>query len=111
MTAFTFSGLLIVLLALLQLNKSLSPFPTPKEEGKLVEHGLYKFVRHPIYSGIILATISFGLFQGSVWKIVVGIACWVLFYFKSAYEELLLDRRYENYKMYSKRTGRFFPKV
>ena len=62
-------GLLILMGALLQLNKNLTPFPTPLSDGTLIKTGLYKLVRHPIYSGIILAAIGFGLFQESFWKI------------------------------------------
>ncbi|MBX9806617.1 MAG: DUF1295 domain-containing protein [Flavobacteriaceae bacterium] len=47
-------GGLIIILALLQLNKNLSPFPTPKDKSVLLQNGLYKYMRHPIYTGIIL---------------------------------------------------------
>jgi protein-S-isoprenylcysteine O-methyltransferase Ste14 len=62
-------GLIILLVALLQVNKNLTPFPTQLSEGTHIKTGLYKLVRHPIYSGIILAAIGFGLFQESFWKI------------------------------------------
>ena len=42
------------LLAILQLNKNLTPFPTPVKGGNLIQTGIYKFVRHPIYGGLIL---------------------------------------------------------
>lgn len=74
-------------LAILQLNKNLTPFPTPKEDGTLIQNGVYKFIRHPIYTGIILIAIGFGLFHQSLWEIFIGIVLWVLFYFKSSYEE------------------------
>ncbi len=102
-------GLIIVLVALLQLNKNLTPFPTPLSDGTLIKTGLYKLVRHPIYSGIILAAIGFGLFQESFWKIGIGLSLWILFYFKSKYEETLLLKRYPDYKSYSKTAKRFFP--
>lgn len=105
----TIAGVAIVLISLWQLRKSLSPFPTPVEEGTLVESGLYKYARHPVYSGIILSAMSFGVFQGSTWKAGISIALWILFYFKSGYEEKLLSKRYEKYPAYQKRTGRFFP--
>ena len=102
-------GLIIVLVALLQLNKNLTPFPTPLSDGTLIKTGLYKLVRHPIYSGIILAAIGFGIFQESFWKIGIGLSLWILFYFKSKYEETLLLKRYPDYKSYSKTAKRFFP--
>jgi protein-S-isoprenylcysteine O-methyltransferase Ste14 len=102
-------GLIILLVALLQLNKNLTPFPTPLSDGTLIKTGLYKLVRHPIYSGIILAAIGFGLFQESFWKIGVGLSLLILFYFKSKYEETLLLKQYPDYKSYSNSTKRFFP--
>ena len=103
------SGLLLVLVAILQLNKSLSPFPTPKEGGTLIQTGLYKYIRHPIYSGIILTTIGFGIFDESIWKMGIGFLLWILFYFKSKYEEQLLLARFTGYKMYAENSYRFFP--
>jgi protein-S-isoprenylcysteine O-methyltransferase Ste14 len=106
---FSIIGILIIALAILQLDKNLTPFPTPKENGKLIQTGLYKFVRHPIYSGIILSAISFGLYHGSFWKISVGFALWILFFFKSIYEENMLSKPFEDYEAYRKNTSRFFP--
>lgn len=103
------AGLLIIIVAILQLNKNLTPFPTPKESGTLIQTGLYKYIRHPVYSGIILAAIGFGLFHGSIWKISIGLSLWVLFYFKSVYEEKLLSKHFPGYEAYRKTTGRFFP--
>lgn len=110
-TAIVFAaiGLFAIALAILQLNKNLTPFPTPKENGTLIQTGLYKFVRHPIYSGIILTALGFGFYDGSFWKIAVGFSLWILFYFKSKYEERLLTNQFSDYKEYKKNTGRFFP--
>ena len=107
--ALAATGLMVVTLAIVQLNKNLTPFPTPKTSGTLIQTGLYRYVRHPIYSGIILSALGVGLYLGSTWKISIGIALWVLFYFKSRYEEILLLRQYPNYEAYRKRTSRFFP--
>lgn len=103
------AGLLMIALAILQLNKNLTPFPTPVESGSLIQTGLYKFIRHPIYSGIILIALGFGFYGGSIWKIIIGFALWILFYFKSVYEEILLTNQYPEYEAYRKNTNRFFP--
>ena len=107
--AIAIIGLLVITIAILQLNKNLTPFPTPKEGGTLIQTGLYKFVRHPVYSGIILTALGFGFYDGSFWKTAVGFALWMLFYFKSKYEEQLLCNQFSDYKEYQKNTGRFFP--
>ncbi len=101
-------GFLIILIAILQLNKNLTPFPTPKDEGTLINTGLYKYIRHPIYSGIFLAAIGISFYTGSYWQLSISFILLILFYFKSMYEESLLIEKYKDYKDYMKRTRRFF---
>ncbi len=103
------SGILIVLIALLQLNKFLTPFPTPKKNSKLLQSGLYKFVRHPIYTGIILITFGYSFYTESLWKLLTAVILWILFYYKSKYEERLLKQHFVDYEAYQKVSGRFFP--
>jgi protein-S-isoprenylcysteine O-methyltransferase Ste14 len=102
------SGFLIILLAILQLNKNLTPFPTPKENGELISTGLYKYIRHPIYTGIFLASIGIAFYTGSYWQLAIAIILLILFYFKSTYEESLLIQKYKDYEAYIKKTRRFF---
>ena len=102
------AGLGVIGLAIVQLNDNLTPFPTPKEKGVLDQTGLYKYIRHPIYTGIILFALGWGVFGESIWKISIGMLLWVLFYFKSSYEETLLMNKFEAYKAYRETTGRFF---
>jgi protein-S-isoprenylcysteine O-methyltransferase Ste14 len=103
-------GFLIVIVALLQLNKNLSPFPTPKSNSELIQTGLYKYIRHPIYTGIILMTFSYGLYSNSSFKLIISILLLILFYFKSSYEEKMLQNKFSEYSEYKKTVGRFFPK-
>lgn len=105
-----FLGVLIGTISLLQLNKNLSPFPTPKSNSTLITHGIYKYIRHPIYSAITLFLFGYGLYSSSLFKILISLTLLILFYFKSAYEEKLLSKKYSNYKTYRKTAGRFLPK-
>ena len=91
-----------------QLNKNLTPFPTPKENGFLINTGLYKYVRHPIYSGIFLAAIGIAFYTSSYWQLVISFILLILFYYKSKYEESLLIETYKEYEEYKKVTRRFF---
>lgn len=102
-------GMFVVLIAIIQLNKNLTVFPTPKKNSNLVSTGLYKYIRHPIYTGIILVTIGFGFYSDSVYRLMVGLLLFVLFYFKSKYEEEKLKKVFPEYSDYMKTTGRFFP--
>ena len=106
----SFVGIGIVLLAMIQLNINLSPFPSPKKGSKLVRNGLYKYVRHPIYSGILMALFCYGIYASSAYKLIIFFILFVLFYYKSRYEETRLQHSFSDYENYQKTTGRFFPK-
>jgi protein-S-isoprenylcysteine O-methyltransferase Ste14 len=102
-------GGLIIILALLQLNKNLSPFPTPKNNTTLLQNGLYKYIRHPIYTGIILFFTGYSVYQNSFYKLGISLLLVILFYFKSNYEELRLEQKFPDYVNYKNKTGKFFP--
>ncbi len=103
------TGCLIVLTAMIQLNKNLTAFPTPKERAALYTSGLYSVVRHPIYTGVILIFIGLSFFWISLYKLLISIALVILFYFKTAYEEKQLEIKYEGYGDYKIKTSKFFP--
>lgn len=102
------SGVCTGALALLQMKTSFSPFPTPTANGELVTSGMFALARHPIYASILLGAFGFALYSGSGYRIVIGLALWLLFYFKSSYEERLLGGRYPGYAEYQKQVGRFW---
>jgi|CoawatStandDraft_6_1074263.scaffolds.fasta_scaffold14926_2 protein-S-isoprenylcysteine O-methyltransferase Ste14 len=104
-------GISIGLLSVIQLNKNLSPFPTPITGGELIETGLYKYIRHPIYTGILSTLLGYGLYSGSGYKIFITITLLVLFFYKSKYEEKKLSSVFSEYPEYMKKTGRFLPKA
>lgn len=101
----------LLLLSLIQLNTNLSPFPTPKVTGQLITHGVFSIARHPIYSSILITGVGWGLHSGSLFRLLLTILLLILFYYKSRYEEGLLEKKYQDYQDYKKRTGRFLPKL
>lgn len=106
-----FFGVLICLWAIINLNKSLSVFPSPPDNAKLISNGIYKFIRHPIYTGVIFITIGYSIFSESVYRFFISLFLIVLFYLKSKYEEKLLQLKFKEYSSYKKTVGRFLPKI
>src|SRR6056297_3588864 len=102
-------GFLFILSALLQLNTNLSPFPKPKDNSTLITSGVYKYVRHPIYSGILIALFFLALYLSSPFKIFIVLLLVLLFWYKSKYEEEQLCLKYPDYSKYRQHTGRFLP--
>jgi len=78
---------------------------TEKDEPELVTSGPYRLVRHPIYSGLLLAVLGTALATDIHWLIVFGIVG-VYFVYSARVEERLLSSSfptaYSNYKMKTK---------
>lgn len=102
-------GILGVLVCAASLRRSLTVVPIPKEEGVLSTSGLYRFVRHPMYSSVLLFAAGIALNGGSAIKYLLVICLYVLFHMKSVYEEKYLRLKYPGYSNYSARIPRFIP--
>jgi protein-S-isoprenylcysteine O-methyltransferase Ste14 len=102
-------GVVIALIAAINLGKNLTPLPRPKDNAELIEGGLYRFVRHPIYFGVIVLSFGWGLIQQStlVWLYVVIIA--IFFDIKSRKEEQWLVERFSDYADYQGRVRKLIP--
>lgn len=109
--ALVIIGIIMGLLSVLQLSKNLSPFPTPVAGGSLIQTGLYKYIRHPIYTSILFTFIGYGLYTASGYKLGVTVVLFTLFEFKSRYEEEKLSAIFSEYQVYKKSTGRFLPRI
>jgi protein-S-isoprenylcysteine O-methyltransferase Ste14 len=86
------------------LGSSLTCFPKPRERGRLVETGPYRFSRHPIYSGGIYLFVGWGLLTSPV-AFGLALALAVLWAFKARVEERFLSERYPGYDDYRRRTA------
>ena len=110
----SYSGLVILVLsilfgivALLQLNTKLSPFPSPLSSSKLITNGAFHMSRHPIYTALIFSGFGYAIYISSIYKVLITCLILLLFYYKSVYEENLLTDKFPEYKNYKKRTRRF----
>ena len=104
-------GISIFILSIAQLGHSLSPFPSPKSNSELVTQGIFKYIRHPIYTSIFIGMLAWSVRQHSLYQLIISFLILILFYFKSRYEEQLLCEKFKEYKNYRRKTGRFFPKI
>ena len=88
-----------------------NPLPEVRHDAQLITGGPYRFVRHPIYSGGLIAMLAFVLnaptiFGGIAWLILL-----VNLLIKLNYEETLLTQRFPDYVTYRQRTWKLLPFV
>ena len=91
------------------LRASLSVFPRPVVGAPLIESGEYRLIRHPIYSGLVLGAIGWGLVTGSLVAIGTSGLLFLLFAGKSRREEVWLSAEHPEYDAYQRRTKRLIP--
>ena len=104
-------GLVILGMSFIALGKSLTAHPMPAKQGVLVTDGLYRFARHPIYTGLLAIGLAMALGGGLFPHLLFFIALVVLLNYKASFEEQLLRARYVDYASYADKTGRFLPKL
>jgi len=82
-----------------------------KEEPELVTVGPYNYIRHPIYTGVLLAILGSALAVGIVWFIVF-IGGIIYFTWSALQEQKNMLRLFpEQYPVYKQRTKMFIPFV
>lgn len=109
--SFSVIGIIISLASVFALKRNLSAFPTPKQSAQLIQSGIYKYVRHPIYSGILFFTFGFSIYSENTLRLLIFFMLLILFRFKATYEEKLLQDKFSNYVTYKKTTGMFLPRI
>lgn len=88
---------------LVALRRHLSPYPEPRSDATLVVGGVYRYVRHPIYGGIVLGALGLSLVDGNLAGLGLGLVLTALFYGKTGFEEQKLIERFPQYAGYRER--------
>ncbi len=101
----------VLLVSFVALGNSLTASPLPKQRGQLVTTGLYAYVRHPIYSGLLLLSLGVVLYAGLWPQLVVALMLFLLLRIKAQFEESLLRKTYPKYASYALKTPMFFPRL
>jgi len=105
------TALILIIKALIDLGKNLTPLPYPIEKGELVETGIYGIVRHPLYSGLILAALGWTLFQMSISHLIASAILIIFFDIKANREETWLTEKYPEYSDYQQRVKKIIPGI
>jgi protein-S-isoprenylcysteine O-methyltransferase Ste14 len=94
---------------LYDLRDALTALPYPRADADLVQTGVYALVRHPIYGGIVVAAVGWGLLTASPAALLASVALFGFFQLKSRREEIWLAGRFAGYAAYRARTRRLIP--
>jgi protein-S-isoprenylcysteine O-methyltransferase Ste14 len=110
--ALTFAGLAFALWARLRLAGNWSSSVTLKSDHELIADGPYRWVRHPIYTGLLVAlfgtALAIGEWRGLLAVAIAAVALWR----KLRLEDALLSREFgEAYAAYCARTQALIPFV
>jgi protein-S-isoprenylcysteine O-methyltransferase Ste14 len=105
------TGIVIRWTAILTLGKAFSVNVAIQEEQKLKQSGLYRFVRHPSYLGLLLVLLAIGLYSRNwVGLLVLIIPTTAALIYRIYVEEAALSEAFgERYAEYSKTTWRLVP--
>ena len=118
-TPMRITGIIILLGALIfrvyaatTLNKSYSYTLEIREGHQLVTSGLYRYIRHPVYTGVILGAFSIPIYSSSLRGFLVTILVIPLFMYRIGNEERMLIEEYgKEYEEYQEHTWKLFPYI
>ena len=98
-----------IVLGALQLGTRAAVHPSPPERAVLRTDGAYRYVRHPIYSGVLTLGAAIAATSGSVPHVIAWALLLALLTVKATFEARLLTDRFPNYPSYAATTSRFLP--
>jgi protein-S-isoprenylcysteine O-methyltransferase Ste14 len=106
----TAAGLGFAIQARRHIGRNWSGFVTVKQGHELVTTGPYAFVRHPIYTGLLLAFVGSAMARGE-WRGALAVAiAWAALWRKLRFEERWMREAFgEQYAAYSRRVPALIP--
>jgi len=91
---------IILLVAIKDLGRNLSPFPRPIKNSNLITTGIYRFTRHPMYYSLIFISLGVFIIKLSIYYLFLSISLGLIIKFKIALEEEYLNNKFKNYLIY-----------
>ena len=91
---------IILLVAIKDLGRNLSPFPRPIKNSNLVTTGIYRFTRHPMYYSLIFISLGVFISKLTIYYLFLLISLVLIIKFKIALEEQYLNNKFKNYFLY-----------
>jgi len=83
--------------------------PHPVKNSKMVMRGPYRYIRHPMYTSVLLTMLALLAGDYSTGRLVIWLLLTADLIVKLEYEEKLLQRRFSEYQAYRQNTKRLIP--
>jgi protein-S-isoprenylcysteine O-methyltransferase Ste14 len=84
-------------------------FPEPSADAILITQGPYQFIRHPMYTSVLLCCLGFLLIYFNVTRGIVFIILFIDLLIKLHWEEEMLKSKFEGYRKYCEKTNKLLP--
>ena len=91
---------IILLIAIKDLGRNLSPFPKPIKNSNLVNKGIYRFMRHPMYYSLIFISVGVFITKLTIYYLFLSLSLSLIMKLKIALEEKYLNNKFKNYSLY-----------
>ena len=105
-------GSALVLWTFRSLGPNLTDTVVTRASHTLVEHGPYRWIRHPLYDAVALLTVATALVTANWFLFACGAMVLSLLIVRTRTEEANLVARFgDGYRGYMARTGRFLPRL
>jgi len=106
------SGLIMNIMGRFNLGSNWANHIKIYDEHRLIQEGMYKIVRHPLYASIMLMFYGACLvYRNLLCFLAVTFVFIPFMYYRAKQEETLLIETFSEYNDYKKTTGMFFPKI
>ena len=93
------------------LGRNITPFPKPSEKTQLVQSGIFSLIRHPIYTGVMFASLGWALVWQSWPALLMALGLMPFFDAKARREEKWLRQKFSDYDEYESCVKRFIPRI
>ncbi|NWF65211.1 MAG: isoprenylcysteine carboxylmethyltransferase family protein, partial [Chloroflexi bacterium] len=94
------------------IGSGITPVSATRREHKLSTRGIYRWVRHPLYTIGSSFIVSFGMMADNWFIALFGVLAFIAMAVRTPKEEAnLIEKFGDEYREYMKRTGRFLPKI
>jgi protein-S-isoprenylcysteine O-methyltransferase Ste14 len=108
-SALIFAGAVFGISGACSLGRNLTPYPKPLESSRLVRTGIFRIVRHPLYTSLILLASGWSIVWSSGSALLAAAGLAVLLDAKARLEERWLRARFPDYAAYALRVRRLLP--